>query len=55
MIKQQAQKQSKQRLQESYKLARKQLQSVDIELNRSSIALINEKGELIRIPVLHEH
>lgn len=48
-------KRSKTRLERSYKKAREDLQVVEIELNRSSIALINEKGEVIRIPVLHQH
>lgn len=43
------------RLKKGYKIARKQLQSIEIEINRSSIVLINKKGELIRVPVLHEH
>lgn len=43
------------RIQKAYLSARKQLQVAEIELNRSSLAIVNQDGEVIRLPMLNEH
>jgi len=45
----------KKRMQKAYLTARKQLQVAEIELNRSSLAIVNQDGEVVRLPMLNEH
>ena len=45
----------KARVQSAYLQARKQLELVEVELNRSRIVIVNEEGKITRVPVLNEH
>jgi len=43
------------RLGEAYKIARKELSKLDVELNRNQVALVNEYGKLIKLRLFEEH
>ncbi|WP_428813829.1 hypothetical protein [Vibrio makurazakiensis] len=46
---------NQERIRNAYVKERKQLEIVEIELNRSKIVMIDEQGRKKRVPILSEH
>lgn len=43
------------RLQDAYLKARRQQESLEVELNRARIIMLDADGKIVRLPLLSEH
>ncbi|MBF9003010.1 MULTISPECIES: hypothetical protein [Vibrio] len=51
----QQQPQTKTKLSSAYKAERESLETIEIELNRSKIVMVDETGKIIKFPLSQEH